>query len=131
MWPSQVEALRNYSDLFFIDSTFKVNSKNFNAINIVVIDNHYRSILAATGLVKSEVNQTYTDLLDFVKKMGPKRVPLCMISDAARQIHLGASISLPYCRQIYCGFHLMREEGLFGPASPLDDATKDSIRKKP
>ena len=129
LWPNQKEVLREFFDLVFIDSTYNVNNRKFNALNVVVVDGHYRTVLAATAIVRSELTDSYSKLLSFIwEKVKPRRMPLCMISDSAFQIHSAMSKTFPYCRHIYCAFHLLREESLFGKDSSLGSEEKEMIK---
>ena len=115
LWPSQIKTPEYYSDLIFIDSTFGVSTMDYKALNVVVVDQHFRSVLAATAFVSSENIIAYKKLLAFInKKVRFKRLPLCLISDAAPQIHASVAEVYPFCRHIYCAFHLCKEGIKFG-----------------
>ena len=51
LWPSQIKALEYYSDLIFTDSTFGVSIMDYKALNVTVVDKHFRSVLEATAFV--------------------------------------------------------------------------------
>ena len=128
MWPSQIESLRAFGDLIFIDSTFNINDIGLKAITVTVIDQHYRSILAAVALVANETVENYERLLSFIMKEtgDKKRKTLCLISDSAPRMHAAVSKVIPYARHIYCAFHLLREERLFGDCEELSKVEKTS-----
>lgn len=129
LWPSQKEALLNFFDLVFIDATYNINNRSFNALNVVIVDNHYRSVLAATAIARCEVTESYSSLLRFIwERVKPRRLPLCMISDSAFQIHNAMSKTFPYCRHIYCGFHLLKDDNLFPKHCTLTPEKKKEIK---
>ena len=115
LWPSQIKALECYGDHIFIGSAFGVSTMDYKALNVVVVDKHFRSVLAATAFVDGEKIVAYKKLLAFInEKVRFKRLPLCLISDAAPQIHASVAEVYPFCRHIYCAFHLCKEELKFG-----------------
>ena len=124
IWQSQREYIKKYGDIIFIDSTFNVSNLYFKAIVLTVIDQHYKSILAAT-LVRHEGIESYEKFLDFIlaKINTKKRKILYLISDSAFQIH-----KMKWAT-IYCGFHLLREEKIFDGCKNLENVDKDPIRK--
>ena len=68
LWPSQIEKLKYHGDLVFIDSTFGVSTKKFKALNVVVVDQHFKSVLAATAFTSSEWVTDYKALLQFIEE---------------------------------------------------------------
>ena len=114
LWPSQLEKLKSYGDLMFIDSTFNISVRDYKAINLVVVDKHFRSLIGAVAFTKHDDTYSYSVFLEFIKEnVAFKRLPLCLISDSAAQIHMAVSKAFPYCRHIYCAFHLYNENALF------------------
>ncbi len=110
IWPSQQEKLKYYGDLMLIDSTFGISLRGYRALNVVVVDQHFRSVLVATSFTVSEKVVAYKKTLGFINSVTQfKRLPLCLISDSAPQIHASVSDVYPYCRHIYCAFHLLKD----------------------
>ena len=132
IWPDQVELISMYGDVIFIDSTFGVNKRDYNAINLVIIDNHLKTRLAATAFVRNEFEDGYITLLNLVKESMPKqkRLTMCLVSDSAPQIHSAVSKIIPYCRHIHCAFHIVRERALLAVTKGINDSSeRDVIRK--
>ena len=68
----------------------------------------------------------YDTFLEFIREHVPfKRLPLCMVSDSAPQIHLSVNKAFPYCRHIYCKYHLTNAEKLFGGKKKLKAGSSD------
>ena len=133
LWPSQIEKLEHYGDLIFIDSTFGVSARGYKALNVVVVDQHFKSVLAATAFACCEKVLAYKQLLGFImESVKYKRLPLCLISDAAPQIHASVAEVYPYCRHIHCAFHLCKDEVSFGKGkkSSTDDKSSASSTKQ-
>ena len=132
IWPDQVELISMYGDVIFIDSTFGVNKRDYNAINLVIIDNHLKTRLAATAFVRNEFEDGYITLLNLVKESVPKqkRLTMCLVSDSAPQIHSAVSKIIPYCRHIHCAFHIVRERALLAVTKGINDSSeRDVIRR--
>ena len=125
LWSSQKEALKYYGDLMFIDSTFNISVRDYKAINLVVVDNHFRSLFGAVAFTKHDDTHSYSVFLEFIKEnVAFERLPLCLISDSAAQIHMAVSKAFPYCRHIYCAFHLYNENALFGGKKKLEEESQ-------
>lgn len=128
LWPEQKEMLATFGDLIFIDSTFGLDNRDFKAINLIVVNGHYKSVLGGVAFVKSECNSSYYSFLSFIKeKVCFRRLPLCLISDGAQVIHSSVAKVFPYAKHIYCSFHLAREGKIFDDCKDLDKATKDKV----
>lgn len=130
IFPEQKEILREYGDLIFIDSTFGVNNRGHKAINLVVVDSHLKTLLAATAFVQSECGTFYERFLEFVRKSipQPKRLPFCFIADSAHSIHSSIVKVFPYSRHIYCAFHLLKDKSLLGSANALGEEGRVEFR---
>ena len=93
-----------------IDSTFGISTRGYKALNVVVVDQHFRSVLVVTSFTVSEKVVAYKKTLGFINSVIQfNRLPLCLISDSAPQIHASVSDVYPYCRHIYCAFHLLKD----------------------
>lgn len=127
--PSQLEAISNFGDLLFIDSTFNLNVQKFNAINFVVINNEYRSVIGACAFVKNETTDAHLELLKFIKKnVCFKRLPLCVISDGALQIHSAVAEVFPYAKHVYCAFHSLRSGKMWPKDKSVSELTKATTK---
>ena len=62
IWPSQQEKLKYYGDLMLIDSTFGISLRGYRALNVVVVDQHFRSVLVATSFTVSESGGIQKDI---------------------------------------------------------------------
>lgn len=122
---AQMESIATYGELLYIDGTYKVNKRKYVVLNLVVVNNHNRSVIGATAFVKSESTESYKNFLLFVKqKVAFKRMPICLISDGALAIHNAVLEVFPYVKHIYCVFHLIREGKIFGQKKGLVDKEK-------
>lgn len=125
----QKEVLSLYSDLIFLDGTYNISSRKCILLNLVVIDNHYRSVIAATAFVMHEDTENYVKFLSFVKNSVVfKRLPICIIADGGLSIHKAVATVFPYCKHIYCTFHLLREGKLFGNKNSMSAKKKEYVK---
>ena len=56
--------LLNFFVLVFIDATYNIGNRRSNVLNVVIVDNHYRSVLAVTAIVRCEVTKSYSAFWD-------------------------------------------------------------------
>lgn len=125
----QKEVLSLYSDLIFLDGTYKITPRKYVLLNLVVIDNHYRSFIAATAFVLNEDNDNYVKFLTSIKNSVVfKRLPLSIITDGGLSIHKAVATVFLYCRHIYYTFHLLREGKLFGNKNSMSTKKKEYVK---
>ena len=81
LWPSQIKKLSYYDDLVFIDSTFNVTSDDYKGLSLVIVCQHFKSLVGAFAFTSVRwlrcVILSWTSL---VSMFTFKRLPLCLAS---------------------------------------------------
>ena len=55
LWSSQIKKLSYYDNLVFIGSVFNVTSDDYKGLNLVIVDQHFKSLVGAFAFAKCEV----------------------------------------------------------------------------
>ena len=77
----QINAYRRYKDIVIVDITSKTNQFNMMLMLIIIIDNNFRNIIAATVILENETEATFAWVLQELKDSCDV-IPIILYSDA-------------------------------------------------
>ena len=73
LWSSQIKKLSYYGDLVFIDSAFNVTSDGYKGLCLVIVDQHFKSLVGAFAFAKCEAAEVCDTFLSFTREHIPSQ----------------------------------------------------------
>ncbi|XP_071704366.1 protein FAR1-RELATED SEQUENCE 11-like [Rutidosis leptorrhynchoides] len=95
----------NYGDVVAFDTTYKVNAYDMPCALFVGINNHGKTVLFGSALLRNETKHTFSWLMNtFVMIM--KKPPKAIITDQDQWMSEAIAIEMPTTKHSYCIWHI-------------------------
>src|SRR6266498_4163442 len=101
----QINAYRRYKDIVIVDITSKTNQFNMMLMLIIIIDNNFRNIIAATVILENETEATFAWVLQELKD-SCDIIPIVLYSDADPALISAIKKNYPETHHLYCIFYI-------------------------
>src|SRR6266498_3130501 len=101
----QINAYRRYKDIVIVDITSKTNQFNMMLMLIIIIDNNFRNIIAATVILENETEATFAWVLQELKDSCDV-IPIILYSDADPALISVVKKNYSKIHHLYCIFYI-------------------------
>jgi hypothetical protein len=108
MWmtPKQIDLWLLYSDVIICDTTFGTNKYNMSLMLFIGVDNRNRSRLISQALIRDERQESFSWVLEGLKKATNNTTPRVIFSDADFAMHNAIKEKFPETYLMSCIFHI-------------------------